>query len=84
MIRSTFACLGLASLSFVIPISAQASCYGTGYARFCDGIGGAGATYTRPPSPGMTDYYRQNRLVKSVIRSSLGSDLQKLEILRTF
>ena len=84
MIRSAFAYLGLASLSFLVPLSAHASCYGTGYARFCDGIGGAGATYTRPSNPGMTDYYHQNRLVKSVIRTSLGSGLQKLEILRTY
>ena len=84
MFRSTFACLGLASLSFLIPLSAQASCYGTGYARLCDGIGGAGATYSELSSPGMTDYYDQQGLDRTVIRTPLGQGSQMLETLRYF
>ena len=36
---------------------AQASCYGSGYSRYCDGNGGAGATYSNRGSEGRTTYY---------------------------
>lgn len=82
------ALLGSAALSCLIPLSAQASCYGSGYSRFCDGIGGPGATYSKPSSNGLTDYYDKNGLNRTVIRStsgslgnSLGHNLQLLETL---
>ena len=83
MFRSSFACLGLASLSFLMPLSAQASCYGTGFSRFCDGIGGPGSTYTPLSDNGMTDYYGPNGLSKTVIRTELGPNLQMIETLRS-
>ena len=36
-----------------------ASCYGTGYARYCDGRGGPGATYSPRGSFGGTNYYNK-------------------------
>jgi hypothetical protein len=73
-----------------MPLTAQASCYGSGFSRFCDGIGGPGATYSKPSSNGLTDHYGSNGLSRTVIRSSpssFGSSqssdlLQILETLR--
>jgi hypothetical protein len=86
---SSLALLMATALMGLAPLSAQASCYGSGYSRFCDGIGGPGATYSRPSSNGLTDYYDSNGLSRTVIRSSsgsfgnsLGRDLQILETLR--
>jgi hypothetical protein len=45
----------LASLALINP--AQASCYGSGYGRVCDGNGGYGATYSNRGSEGRTTYY---------------------------
>lgn len=45
----------LAALATVGP--AQASCYGEGYSRYCDGNGGPGATYSKRGSEGRTTYY---------------------------
>ena len=88
-VQTSFALLGCAALSGLIPLTAQASCYGSGFSRFCDGIGGPGATYSRPSSNGLTDYYGSNGLNRTVIRSSpssfgssFGRDLQILETLR--
>lgn len=39
---------------------AQASCYGEGYSRYCDGNGGSGATYSNRGSEGRTTYYNSN------------------------
>jgi len=36
------------------------SCYGTGYNRYCDGIGGPGATYSRRGNSGSTTYYNRS------------------------
>ena len=87
--QASLALLGCAVLSCLMPFSAQASCYGSGFSRFCDGIGGLGATYSRPSSNGLTDYYDTNGLNRTVIRSSsssfgnsLGRDLQILETLQ--
>jgi hypothetical protein len=41
-------------LAFSAPV--QASCYGSGYARYCDGIGGSGATYSNRGGNGSTYY----------------------------
>jgi hypothetical protein len=86
---SSLALLLTTALTGLAPLSAQASCYGSGYSRFCDGIGGLGATYTKPSANGLTDYYDRNGLNRTVIRSSptslsgsLGSDLQIIETLR--
>jgi hypothetical protein len=89
-LQTSFALLGCAALSCLMPLTAQASCYGSGFSRFCDGIGGPGATYSRPSSNGLTDYYGSNGLNRTVIRSSpssFGSSqssdlLQILETLR--
>lgn len=37
--------------------AASASCYGTGYSRYCDGIGGSNATYSPRGNSGSTTYY---------------------------
>ena len=42
----------------IAPEPATASCYGTGYSRYCDGRGGYGATYSPRGSSGRTNYYR--------------------------
>ncbi len=60
---ASLAFVGFASLSCLMPLSAQASCYGSGYSRFCDGIGGPTGTYSRPSKNGITDYYDKNGLV---------------------
>ncbi len=86
---SSLVLLMATALTGLAPLSAQASCYGSGFSRFCDGIGGPGATYSRPSANGLTDYYDRNGLNRTVIRSSpgsldssLGRELQILETLR--
>ena len=86
---SSLALLMATVLTGLAPLSAQASCYRSGYSRFCDGIGGPGVTYSRPSANGLTDYYDSNGLNRTVIRSSpgslgssLGRELQILETLR--
>ena len=86
---SSLVLLIAAGLTGLMPSSAQASCYGSGYSRFCDGIGGPGSTYSRPSPNGLTDYYDRNGLNRTVIRSSPGTlgsmrggDLLILETLR--
>jgi hypothetical protein len=85
----SLALLMATALTGLAPLAAQASCYSSGYSRFCDGIGGPGATYSRPSANGLTDYYDSNGLSRTVIRSSpgslggsLGPELQILETLR--
>jgi hypothetical protein len=39
---------------------AVASCRGEGYARYCDGYGGPGASYSERGSNGRTTYYNQD------------------------
>ena len=58
MIRTTM----VATLAVVAGIATPslASCYGTGYARYCDGIGGSGATYSPRGNNGSTTYYNSN------------------------
>ena len=57
LIAATFISLsGLAVM--LLPQPAAASCYGTGYARRCDGRGGPNATYSSRGSNGSTTYYR--------------------------
>ena len=46
---------------------------------FVTGSGGGGATYSQSFNPGMTDYYDQNGLIKTMIRTTLGPGLQSLE-----
>jgi len=50
--------VGLGFACFAVS-PALASCYGTGYNRYCDGIGGSGATYSPRGGDGSTTY--QNR-----------------------
>jgi hypothetical protein len=80
--QTSLVLLGCTALSFMIPLSAQASCYGSVFSRICDGIGGYGATYPKPSSNGITDYVDNNGLNKTLIRSSLGTDLKILETIR--
>ena len=56
LIAATF--ISLSGLAVMLPQPAAASCYGTGYARRCDGRGGPNATYSSRGSNGRTTYYR--------------------------
>jgi len=67
--------LGFASVAIIFlaigttqPV--QASCFGSGYSRWCDGIGGQGATYTKPDSSSATDYFDNNGFNRTVIRNN--------------
>ena len=51
-------CLIAGSLVSAAP--SLASCYGSGYARYCDGIGGPGATYSPRGNYGSTNYYNRS------------------------
>ena len=62
MIAATF--ISLSGLAFMLPQPADASCYGTGYARRCDGRGGPNATYSSRGSNGRTTYYRSGNPYK--------------------
>jgi hypothetical protein len=67
--------------------SAQASCYGTGYSRYCDGIGGFGATYTPidKTSPSITDHSdRFGGIGSTIIRTPMGNGTTLIERLRGF
>ena len=46
--------------SLISATPSLASCYGSGYARYCDGIGGPGATYSPRGNYGSTNYYNRN------------------------
>ncbi|WP_320667428.1 hypothetical protein [Prochlorococcus sp. MIT 1307] len=43
-------------LGAVVTEPASASCYGSGYSRYCDGVGGPGATYSSRGDFGSTTY----------------------------
>jgi len=67
--------------------SAQASCYGTGYSRYCDGIGGLGATYTPIPKGEIsitdtTDRFGGNGT--TVIRTPMGNGTTLIERLNRY
>lgn len=67
--------------------SAQASCYGTGYSRYCDGIGGPGATRTPidKTSPSITDYSdRFGGIGTTVIRTPMGNATTLIERLNRY
>jgi len=51
---------GIAGMAVLTAAPAFASCYGTGYNRYCDGIGGPGATYSPRGNSGSTTYYNRN------------------------
>ena len=51
--------ISLALITFTTAPSI-ASCYGTGYARYCDGRGGPGATYSPRGNYGGTNYYNKS------------------------
>ena len=46
--------------SLISATPSLASCYGSGYARYCDGIGGPGATYSPRGNYGSTNYYNRS------------------------
>ena len=67
--------------------SAQASCFGSGSYRYCDGIGGPGATY--PPIPkgeisitDTTDRFGGNGT--TVIRTPMGINSTLIERIRKY
>ena len=67
--------------------TAHASCYGTGYSRYCDGIGGPGATRTPidKTSPSITDYSdRFSGIRSTTIRTPMGNGTTLVEQLRRF
>ena len=54
------AVVSLGGLGLMLPGQASASCYGAGYSRYCDGVGGLGATYSKRGDHGSTTYYNGN------------------------
>jgi len=67
--------------------TAQASCYGTGNYRYCDGIGGPGATRTPidKTGPSITDYSdRTGGIGTTVIRTPMGNGTTLIERLRGY
>ena len=66
--------------------SAHASCYGTGNSRYCDGIGGFGATYTpignTTTTTVMTD--RFGGIGSTIIRTPMGNGTTLIERLRGY
>jgi len=67
--------------------SAQASCYGTGNYRYCDGIGGPGATRTPidKTGPSITDHSdRTGGIGTTIIRTPMGNGTTLIEQLRRF
>lgn len=67
--------------------TAQASCYGTGSYRYCDGIGGPGATRTPidKTSPSITDYSdRFSGIRSTTIRTPMGNGTTLIELLRGY
>ena len=73
-----------AASALVLAPDAQASCYGSGYTRFCDGIGGSGATYTPVPRNGMTDYTLPGGGRKSVRRTTIGDSDYNTQSIETY
>ena len=58
MLRQILATVAVAATAaFTAPVFA--SCYGTGYSRYCDGVGGYGATYSPRGDNGSTTYYNR-------------------------
>jgi len=67
--------------------TAQASCYGTGNYRYCDGIGGPGATRTPidKTGPSITDHSdRTGGIGTTIIRTPMGNGTTLIEQLRRF
>ena len=67
--------------------TAHASCYGTGNYRYCDGIGGPGATYTPIPKgkTSITDYPdRFGGIRSTTIRTPMGNGTTLIEQLRGY
>jgi len=78
----------LAASCLVLSVgSAQASCYGTGSYRYCDGIGGPGAIY--PPidktGPSITDQSgRFGGIRSTTIRTPMGNGTTLIERLNRY
>ena len=67
--------------------SAQASCFGSGSYRYCDGIGGPGATRTTIPKgePSITDYTNgSGGNGTTIIRTPMGNGTTLIEQLRRY
>lgn len=56
--------LAICGSLFFISAPTYASCYGTGYNRVCDGIGGAGATYSPRGNEGSTIYQNDGKTTR--------------------
>lgn len=82
-VLSGIGCLAVMTLPLINSLPAYASCYGRGSMRYCDGIGGPGATYSPVDKNGTTIYYGKGGTIKSVTRrdASIG-DLQ-IQIIET-
>ena len=50
----------IAGITVLTASPAFSSCYGTGYSRYCNGIGGSSATYSPRGNNGSTTYYNRN------------------------
>ena len=78
----------LAASFLVLSIgTAQASCYGTGSYRYCDGIGGPGATRTPidKTGPSVTDHSdRTGGIGTTVIRTPMGNGTTLIERLNRY
>ena len=67
--------------------TAHASCYGTGSYRYCDGIGGPGATRTPidKTGPSVTDHSdRTGGIGTTVIRTPMGNGTTLIERLNRY
>ena len=67
--------------------NAQASCFGSGSYRYCDGIGGPGATYQPIPKgePSITDYTNgSGGNGTTIIRTPMGNGTTLIEQLRRY
>jgi hypothetical protein len=70
---SVLAFVSLAALA-ELATPALASCSGSGYSRFCDGLGLSSGSSSRPSANGLTDHIGINGgMIKTVIRSNPGA-----------
>jgi hypothetical protein len=70
---SVLAFVSLAALA-ELATPALASCSGSGYSRFCDGLGLSSGSSSRPSAHGLTDHIGINGgMIKTVIRSNPGA-----------
>lgn len=83
--RGGILCGAVAALSLAssFPGAAEASCYGSGYARFCDGIGGPSAAYSPIDRNGSTIYALPGGGMKRVTRHDASIGDLEIQIIDT-